>query len=114
MPSLEIKSYSVRLTKCRDWKFSPDAKNLDFDEWIFCRGINNQTIRIFFIKGEVPKSFITREEHWYTFLHRDQYAYALDLLRNESPVMISVDTDNGRLNLYCGLEPVGEGPGEFT
>jgi hypothetical protein len=113
MPEVsKVKTYKVYLTRERDYRLNNAADHLDFDEWMFCLGDNNNQVRIYFLLNEtIPKSFASANQ-WYAFMPAKHYVYALDLLRNETPVTVWLDKEKGQFIIYTGAEPVGEGPGE--
>ena len=110
---LSIKTYAVGLTRLRGWTFGAEAKGLSIDEWIQCRGPNNELVRVFFVLNDpIPKSFIAPNGNWFAFMPARQYPHAIDLLRNESPIRCVLDSSTGRFELWTSDEPVGERPGE--
>jgi len=111
----EIIKYTIKIDRHVGWKFSADAKNVDFDEWIYCKTADKKVVRLFFLTNRdvPPKSFIDSRGNFYAFFKKDQYIYCLDLLRNERPVWAVLSPNDGNICLKSGTEPVGEGPGEF-
>jgi hypothetical protein len=105
----EIKGYTPRLTRVRGEDFGDYAQNVDYDEWIYCRGDGEQVVRIFFVKNDdFPKSFL-KGAQMYGFLPSHQYPYAIDLLRNEGPVYAYIESSEGHFELKTGPEAVSEG-----
>jgi len=80
----EIIKYTIKIDRHVGWKFSADAKNVDFDEWIYCKTADKKVVRLFFLTNRdvPPKSFIDSRGNFYAFFKKDQYIYCLDLLRN--------------------------------
>lgn len=115
MQTKKISTYSIRIDGRTGWNFGSEARNVDFDHWIYCVTADGKAVRLFFLtnREELPKSFADSNGNWYTFFKKDQYVYCLDLLRNEMPIWADLDPGNGRIALLTGSEPVGEGPGEF-
>jgi len=116
--TFQILGYDIYLGS----KMLPNIKgqSVPVQAYIKCDGKSGEQFDIFFINQKRPLQQddsdnypnITRIDNntWgLMFVPTEQYAWYVDLLRNEDPVWVTLD-DQAFLNrVYCAGEPVGEG-----
>lgn len=106
--TFEVTTYDVELARRADLGVDCRAYAI-----ITCHGSEGKTLILYFV---YPDSLMP-ENHYdpsegvgSSYLPAEQYAWYLDLLRNEKPIFARMHSEKPYWNkIFTGAEPVGEG-----
>jgi hypothetical protein len=104
----EVQTYRVVLAG----RMAVEAMPLKFRAYIVCEGPDGEVATFYFVDdAEVPPNFYDPERKLaVAYLPSAQYPWYVDILRNEGPLLIALDSERPELNrLATGPEPAGEG-----
>lgn len=107
--TFEIKTYEVKIA--RELNAVAEGLKLKFPAYILCRGDEYHVV-VYILDDSSPvpsNTFIPAHKRGTIFVHRWQFEWYIDLVRNEKPVFCYLNSEAPNWNaLYTGQEPVGE------
>ncbi len=102
----KVNSYKV-------YMYATVAHNKDVNARITCYCPDNHQFHIYFIKPGVtvkPSETSSNGRHGFLFMPFSSFPYYVDILRNEKPLYVQINTEKPSNNmLITGSEEVGEG-----
>jgi hypothetical protein len=104
--SFQVASYNFYHWSSRNGGSSKTNLNL--------RGVSGENVGVWFIQEEntaLPQAVQHSAASFSLYYHRSQFEHIVDMLRNEKPIWVHFDNNNGWNNSRISTtdEPVGEG-----
>lgn len=81
---------------------------------LILKGVGGETCSVWFIEdaaAELPEASQVAPQYYAFYYHHHQLPHLIDMLRNEKPITVYFNNDNGFNNsrISTSAEPIGEG-----
>ena len=81
---------------------------------LILKGVDGETCSVWFEEDDtanLPKAYEVAPNYYAFYYHHRQLSHLIDMLRNEKPIFVFFNNDNGSNNSRISTtdEPVGEG-----
>lgn len=102
-------SFQVETYKYYNWSSRKNGKTN-----LILNGVNGETCSVWFVEdlsADLPEAKMISQNYFSLYYHHSQLDHLIDMLRNEKPITVYFNNDNGFNNsrISTSNEPIGEG-----